>query len=49
MVITTKFDFKVIFKPCQVHFLPNQLSKINHGKLAIGVEYQLPNAQLFDT
>jgi hypothetical protein len=30
-----------------VHFLLDQLSKINHGKLTIGVENQLPNAQLF--
>ncbi len=30
-----------------MHFLPDQLSKINHGKPTIGVENQLPNAQLF--
>jgi hypothetical protein len=30
-----------------VHFLPNQLPKINHGELAIRVEDQLPDAQLF--
>jgi hypothetical protein len=30
-----------------VHFLPDQLSIINHGELAIGVEDQILNAQLF--
>jgi hypothetical protein len=30
-----------------VHFLLNQLSKINHGKLVIRVEDQLLNVQLF--
>jgi hypothetical protein len=30
-----------------VHFFLDQLSKINHGEPAIGVEDQLPNAQLF--
>jgi hypothetical protein len=30
-----------------MHFFPDQLSKINHGKLAIIVEDQVPNAQLF--
>jgi hypothetical protein len=30
-----------------VHFLLDQLSIINHGELAIRVENQLPNAQLF--
>ncbi len=30
-----------------MHFKPNQLWKIKHGKLAIGVEDQLSNAQLY--
>jgi len=30
-----------------MHFLPNQLSIINHGVSAIGVEDQLFDAQLF--
>jgi hypothetical protein len=30
-----------------VHFSPNQLSKINHGELVIGIEEQLFDAQLF--
>ncbi len=30
-----------------MHFIPNQLSKINHGKLVIGVKNQLSNVQLF--
>jgi hypothetical protein len=43
-----EFDFKIIFKPCWVHFLLDQLSIINHGELAIGVEDQLFDAQLFN-
>jgi hypothetical protein len=42
-----EFDFKIIFKPRWVQFLLDQLSQINHGELAIGVEDQLPDAQLF--
>jgi hypothetical protein len=47
VIITPRFDFKIIFKPSWVHFLPNQLSIINHGELAIRVEDQLHDAQLF--
>jgi hypothetical protein len=37
LLLLQEFDFKVIFKLGQVHFLPDQLSKINHGELAVGV------------
>ncbi len=47
LLLLQEFDFKVIFKLGRVHFLPNQLSIINHGEPAIGVEDQLFNAQLF--
>ncbi len=47
LLLLQEFDFKVIFKPSWVHFMPNQLSRINHGEPAIGVEDQLPNVQLF--
>ncbi len=30
-----------------MHFLHDQLSRINYGKLTIGIEIQLLNAQLF--
>ncbi len=30
-----------------MHFLPDQLSRINHGEPAIGVENQLLDAQMF--
>jgi hypothetical protein len=46
LLLLQEFDFKVIFKLGHVHFLPNQLSIINHGEPTIGVENQLPNAQL---
>jgi hypothetical protein len=46
LLLSQEFDFKVIFKPGQVHFLLNQLSRINHEELAIGVD-PLSNAQLF--
>jgi hypothetical protein len=47
LLLLQEFDFKVIFKQGWVHFLPNQLSRIKHGKLTIVVEDQLLNAQLF--
>jgi hypothetical protein len=47
VIIIPIFDFKVIFKPGWVHFLPNQLSIINHGESAIRVKDQLHDAQLF--
>ncbi len=47
LLLLQEFDFKIIFKLGRVQFLPNQLSKINHGKLTIGVEDQLADAQLF--
>jgi hypothetical protein len=46
LLLLQEFDFKIIFKLSRVHFLPNQLSIINHGELAIGVENQLHDAQL---
>jgi hypothetical protein len=47
LLLLQEFNFKVIFKLRHVHFLLDQLSKINHGDLAIRVEDQLSNAQLF--
>ncbi len=47
LLLLQEFDFKKQFKLGRVHFLPNQLSRINHGELAIGVKDQFPNAQLF--
>ncbi len=44
LLLLQEFDFKIIFKLGWVHFLPNQLSRISHGELAIGVEDQFPNA-----
>jgi hypothetical protein len=46
-LLLQELDFKVIFKPGRVHFLLDQLSRINHGEPTIGVEDQLLNAQLF--
>ncbi len=46
LLLLQEFDFKVIFKLGEVHFLPNQLSIINHRELTIGVEDQLRDAQL---
>jgi len=48
LLLLQEYDFKVIFKPSWVHFLFDQLTKINHGELAIGVEDQLPKAQMFN-
>jgi hypothetical protein len=47
LLLLQEFDFKVIFKPSRVQFLFDPLSRINHGKLVIGVENQLLDAQLF--
>jgi hypothetical protein len=35
LLLLQEFDFKVIFKPGWVHFLHDQLSRINHGKPTI--------------
>jgi hypothetical protein len=32
LLLLQEFDFKIIFKPDQVHFLHYQLSRINDGK-----------------
>jgi hypothetical protein len=47
LLLLQEFDFKVVYKPCQIHFVPDHLSQIGHGELAIGVEDQLSNVALF--
>jgi hypothetical protein len=47
LLLFQEFDFKIIFKLGWVHFLPNQLSILNHGESVIRVEDQLHDAQLF--
>jgi len=47
LLLLQEFDFKVIYKPKKVHFLPNHLSKINHGKPISGIRNQLPNRHYF--
>jgi hypothetical protein len=47
LLLLQEFDFKVIYKPKRVHFLPNHLSKISHGKSVSETGNQLPNATLF--
>jgi hypothetical protein len=47
LLLFQEFDFKVNFKLGLVHFILDQLSKINHGKSTIRVEDQLHHAQLF--
>jgi hypothetical protein len=37
ILLLQEFDFEVVCKLGQVHFLPNHLSKINHGELVEGV------------
>jgi hypothetical protein len=38
----------MVYKLGQIHFVPDHLSQIGHGELAIGVEDQLSSATLFD-
>jgi hypothetical protein len=40
-IITTWFDFKVVYKPKRVHFVHDHLSTINYGESTLGVEYHL--------
>jgi hypothetical protein len=47
LLLLQEFDFKVVYKLSQIHFVPGQLSQINHGESAIGIKDQLPNAILF--
>jgi len=43
-----RIDFRVIYKLSHVHFVPDHLFQITHGKLATGVEYYLlGNAFIF--
>jgi hypothetical protein len=47
LLLLQEFDFQIILKLGLVHFLIDQLSKINHEESTIGVEDQLHDAQLF--
>jgi hypothetical protein len=47
LLFLQEFDFKVVYKLNQIHFVPGQLSQINHGESPIGIKDQLPNAILF--
>jgi hypothetical protein len=33
-----KFDFKIVYKPGQVHFLLDHVSKISHGEPIVGLD-----------
>jgi hypothetical protein len=47
LLLLQEFNFRVIYKLRRVHFVLNHLSQITHGKLATGVEDQLPDIGLF--
>jgi hypothetical protein len=47
IVVLYEFNFKVVYKLGQVYIVLDQLSKISHGELTIGLKDQLPNAILF--
>jgi len=47
LLLLQEFNFKVIYKPGNVHFIPNQLLRTTNGKLAISVEDQLLDAIIF--
>jgi hypothetical protein len=46
LLFLQEFDFKVVYKPGQIYFVPDHLSQIGHGKLARGVEDQLLGLQI---
>jgi hypothetical protein len=48
LLLSQEFDFNVIYKPSKIHFLPNHLSRINHGELVEGIEDHLSDAHLFN-
>jgi hypothetical protein len=43
-----EFDFKVVYKLNQVHFLLDHLSKINHGESTKGINEELFDVHLFN-
>jgi hypothetical protein len=48
VLLLQKFNFKVVYKPGQVHFLLDHMSKISHGEPTKGVDDLLPNVHLFN-
>jgi hypothetical protein len=38
LLMLQEFDFKIIYKSGRIHFLPNCMSRINHGELTEGVD-----------
>jgi len=38
LLLSQEFNFKVVYKPSQVHFLLDQMSKISHGEPTKGVD-----------
>jgi hypothetical protein len=47
LLFLQEFDFKVVYKLGQIHFVPNHLSWISHGEPTAWVEDQLLDATLF--
>jgi hypothetical protein len=47
VLLLQEFDFKVVYKLGQVHFVPDHLSQIGYGESTIGVEDQLLDIALF--
>jgi hypothetical protein len=48
ILLLQEFDFKVVLKLGRIHFLPDHLSRINHGELVIGIDDQLLDVHLFN-
>jgi hypothetical protein len=42
-----EFSFKVIYKRGKVHFVPDELSHVKHGELAVAMENQLHDIVIF--
>jgi len=48
LLMLQEFDFKVVYKLNQVHFLLYHLSKINHGESTKGINEELFDVHLFN-
>ena len=47
LLLFQEFEFEVVVRPGKLNVGPNHFSRINKGEELIGVEYDLPDAHLF--
>ncbi len=47
LLLLQEFDYKVVYKPNRIHFVPDHLSQIGHGELITKVKDQILDSTLF--